>query len=600
MVLFLSMWLSFSTALGQSKVELLESQLQLIEHEDSIAYLHYELGKEYMKLGNGHLSLDHLKMALAYYSEASKNPEQANVMQAIGETYYYIDNLTLAMEFFTKALDKCENANHLDDACARITNLMIDLFMRQGDIFSAEKYAQITRNIVEKSNNDGDRAQLYVNLGRISNNYKRYDSAIYYYESAARIFDSLYRYHDKGRAQHNLSNTYREMGELHKALTLCQQVLEIEELNENVKSRVFSLLLMANIYNDMAVSKKALPYARAGQELSERYGFDDRRRVALLYLSEAHENLRNYDSALFYHKQFSSVMDTVYDNAKYELIAQMNIQFETEKKEKTIELQKATLAASEATIELQETKAKQLLIVIVSSFAIAALILVGFIHQNRKNKVLLDQKLQIERQNREREVLLKEIHHRVKNNLQVISSLLNMQSRTMASQDAKNAVREGQSRIKSMALIHQKLYSEDQLSKINMKSYLSELAGFLHNTYKSGKEVNQTIDAQELLVDVDLALPLGLIVNELMSNAFKYAFDDGEKGQVILSLIKENQEYILKVSDTGKGLPEGFDNKKSMGMNLVKILVEQLNGVLSYSSHHGTMFTIRFKEPTIA
>jgi two-component sensor histidine kinase len=278
----------------------------------------------------------------------------------------------------------------------------------------------------------------------------------------------------------------------------------------------------------------------------------------------------------------------------------MKTVYESEKQEQTIEIQKANLEASNAVIELQRTKSNFLSIAVVFVMLLGTVLLIGYVNKTRRNRMLVQQKIEIERQNSERELLLKEIHHRVKNNLQVISSLLSMQSRSMKDGDAKTAVREGQSRIKSMSLIHQKLYSEDNLSKINMKDYIEELSDFLFKSYKPGVDIHKKIESDDLLLDVDVAMPLGLIINELISNALKYAFDPKTEGMVRVSLQKDNNDFVLNISDSGKGLPLDFKGNKTMGMNLVNILVEQLDGSMHINQVEGTSFTITFKDKRAA
>lgn len=208
-------------------------------------------------------------------------------------------------------------------------------------------------------------------------------------------------------------------------------------------------------------------------------------------------------------------------------------------------------------------------------------------------------KVKIEEKNKEREVLLREIHHRVKNNLQIISSLLSLQSRKLEDSNARKAVNEGRSRIKSMSLIHEKLYGNNELSEINMKEYINELSAFLRNTYKPKSNITQHISADDMNLDIDTAIPLGLILNELISNSFKYAFSEHDEGEINISLEYSEDEYVLKVKDTGPGFPQNFESLKSMGMRLINSLSEQLDGVKSFENINGALFTLKFKTRSV-
>jgi len=197
---------------------------------------------------------------------------------------------------------------------------------------------------------------------------------------------------------------------------------------------------------------------------------------------------------------------------------------------------------------------------------------------------------------REKEVLLKEIHHRVKNNLQVMSSLLNLQSQHLTDPKALDALRVSMHRIKTMALIHDKLYRSESLSGIYFPGYVRDLMGDLINTYAPDKHIALNMNIDPVSFDLDTSIPLGLILNELVSNSLKHAFPDGEGGAIAINLHSRNASVEMAVSDTGIGFPEDLDfmDTKSMGMQLVVILVDQLEGTIDLKRSNGTEFIITF------
>lgn len=582
-------------AISQTRLDSLSSLLGQAKTDSVRASLECSIADEYLRRGICDLSIQHYTSAISYSRSVDNRAKQAYALAGIGEAYRIVDKPDLAIENFTASIKLYEQLNQPQNV-AGIFNVLIELFMRQGDINSAISYANKSRAILTSSPDKARLAQLYTHIGRIFNNYKEYDSAIYYEMQAAQIFDSLKLFHEKGRALHNMANSYRETGNLKKALGIAKDVITMPETSENTKSRVFSLLLLANIYNDMGQPKLAIPPAQEALQLAKKHKFRDRERVALLYLSQAHELIPDLKTALEYHKQYSDIMDVIYDSTKYEQVAKLMTLYETEKSENLIRTQKANLESREATIELQRTKNNQLFLVIGFIIVVGVILLAGYLNKAKQNTILARQKLEIQRQNLEREVLLKEIHHRVKNNLQVISSLLSMQTRKIKDGEAKLAVREGQSRIKSMSLIHQKLYSEGNLSQINMREYIDDLSDFLFKSYKPDGDIVRTIESEDLMLDVDIAVPIGLIINELISNALKYAFEPTSDGEVKVKFVKEKGEIVLQVSDSGRGLPEDFHNRKSMGLNLVGILVQQLHGEMSINQSSGSLFTITFKD----
>jgi PAS domain S-box-containing protein len=198
---------------------------------------------------------------------------------------------------------------------------------------------------------------------------------------------------------------------------------------------------------------------------------------------------------------------------------------------------------------------------------------------------------------KEKEVMLKEIHHRVKNNLQVISSLLSIQSRYLADPRDAKLFQESQDRVKSMALVHEKLYQSSDLASIDFSSYIERLVTNLFRSYSGNNgNVNLHMDIRDIFLNVDTAVPCGLIVNELVTNALKYAFPGGRDGTVTVSMRIEGDYYVLEVSDDGVGMTPGFDIEKSqsLGLQLVTMLVSQIDGKIMTDISIGTKYIIRF------
>ena len=200
---------------------------------------------------------------------------------------------------------------------------------------------------------------------------------------------------------------------------------------------------------------------------------------------------------------------------------------------------------------------------------------------------------------KEKDVLLKEIHHRVKNNMQIISSLLNLQKQYVEEDEAVDVLIESQNRVKSMAMVHEKLYQSRDLTKINVPEYISKLIKDLFFSYAiKEEEIKPILNIENLVLNMETAIPCGLIINELISNSLKYAFPPGRKGKIFVSLQEKNNKFELKIGDDGIGLPKGLDFKKtgSLGLQLVNSLVGQIDGDIELDSSHGTEYTIIFSE----
>ena len=198
---------------------------------------------------------------------------------------------------------------------------------------------------------------------------------------------------------------------------------------------------------------------------------------------------------------------------------------------------------------------------------------------------------------REKEQLLREIHHRVKNNLQIISSLLSLQTHNVKDKNFLSLIRESRNRIKSMALVHEMLYSTKDLSRVKLKNYVKTLCESIYESYRRPKMqlIFSYSVSEDVYFDIDRMIHLGLILNEIISNSLKHAFT-GNKGNIDITLKNLQNKYALTVKDNGRGLPKGFNVKKhsNLGMQLVFMLAEQLNAKISLDGSKGTSYKIQF------
>ena len=201
---------------------------------------------------------------------------------------------------------------------------------------------------------------------------------------------------------------------------------------------------------------------------------------------------------------------------------------------------------------------------------------------------------------KEKDVLLQEIHHRVKNNMQIISSLLNLQITYLDDEEAVNLLKESQNRVRSMAIIHEKLYQSNDFTKINLSEYINSLVNGLFYSYSIKKTIHSIINIDNVELNIETAVPVGLILNELISNSLKHGFKKGN-GEVYIKLKAVNDKYEMVVGDNGTGFPKDLDFRKteSLGLQLVNNLVNQIDGVIKMSTDQGTEFKIIFPELSI-
>ena len=242
---------------------------------------------------------------------------------------------------------------------------------------------------------------------------------------------------------------------------------------------------------------------------------------------------------------------------------------------------------------LQERKVRGLLIGF-SILLLLSAVTILYLYGRQKSKNLL-----IQRQANDLEVLMKEIHHRVKNNMQIVSSLLDLQSNTIKDTQAAEAVKEGKNRVQSMAIIHQHLYQEGNIRGIKMDEYISTLTQNLFSSYNINPDrISLKTDIEKLNLDVDTVIPLGLIINELVSNSLKYAFDNVNNGVVSISLKEKDDCLELLVKDDGRGFPTGLNIHKnnSFGLQLITAFAQKLKARLDFYNDNGAAVHMQIKK----
>jgi two-component sensor histidine kinase len=258
---------------------------------------------------------------------------------------------------------------------------------------------------------------------------------------------------------------------------------------------------------------------------------------------------------------------------------------------------------------------RKIIYLVITGLVLALLLAIAF-YRNYKNtqkanRIIAQQQLETEEKKRiiensltEKETLLKEIHHRVKNNLQIISSLLNLQANRTDDENLKKIMGEARNRISSMALIHQKIYQSGNLSSVDFQAYIEQMVQSIDTNFNNEKkDIKHEIHTNSIVLDIDTSIPLGLIINELLTNSYKYAFVNRTSGTINIDLKENNAEELeLHVSDDGAGLPENFDpaTLNSLGLKLVKGLANQVKGIVRFESNGGTHCFIDFKKPVTA
>jgi two-component sensor histidine kinase len=385
-------------------------------------------------------------------------------------------------------------------------------------------------------------------------------------------------------------NIYKYMGSYDEALADFWSNYATAMSNGIFRHAIPALANIGHIYYLLGEYEKALPFLLQAIEIMHDTGITRDLWVTYSHVYLCYEELNQIEEALEYHKLFSFEHSKFQNNLIDQLEAGLKMRYEMEQKEETIFRQAEWI-----------THQYKMLILYISIAGLLTILLTGAffsIRNIRKKKSSLQQLNQdLDTRNKQNEVLLKEIHHRVKNNLEMVKSLLSLQSAQINDTKIKNVLIACQHRVQSMGIVHQKLYQGRNPGSIEMKDYFISLCDGIADAYKIEKNItiNCKMDAIEL--DLDTAIPIGLIVNELLTNSMKYAFPDNKSGMITISLIKKNIDtLLLLVADNGVGKSRPLNsNGTGFGTQLIHLLTKQLNGTIREFNCTGTSTFFKFK-----
>ncbi|WP_194775257.1 tetratricopeptide repeat-containing sensor histidine kinase [Pararhodonellum marinum] len=526
--------------------------------------------------------LDYAELVLRSALEKIPEAETWLLLTNLGYVYERRGDLGEAFEFATRTLRLGEKYQD-KKAMAMAYSDMSNLFWKQGKFEKGVEYGLKSIALFEERglyDLDFD-FTLHV-LGNNLVEVHKYDEALTYFQRSAKIGERYGFYN-------NLSDTYIALAELHtqigdfeEAEISGQKALNYAELLENDFMVVRSLLSLGKLKNQAEDYDSGIAYLEKSIQIATA-DFGDMYYLGLIYLelSKAFEGKNQINESLAAYKKYHELNQLVFNADADQRIAQLQTEMEVSQKESTIFLQEARLKAQEIL---------QVSTLILTGFMLIFLaILYRFFIRKKKYSLIL------EKQNKEKEFLLKEIHHRVKNNLQTISSLLSLQTDQIEDPELRSIMLESQNRVQSMGIIHQNLYQGENLSAIEMKQYFQNLGRYIIDSFDAAERITLDCDMGHLELDVDRAIPIGLIVNELITNSLKYAFPEHRKGIIRINLTETNSHLLLKIADNGIGIAKDADIKGTgFGTQLIKLLTCQLDGKMTLVTHKGTEVSFEF------
>lgn len=407
------------------------------------------------------------------------------------------------------------------------------------------------------------------------------DSAFVLYKKGIEIIQTSGKADDQlGKFYNNISQVYNEyFKDYEQALEYQMKAVAFNRTRNNNFSLTHNYNTIAEIYLNMGNYPEAKKNALQMLSISKSLNVPFRLINGYQVLSNVNRKMGLYDSALYYYQARTVLSDSLNNLERSSQIAEMQTRFETTEKEEKIGFLN----------NLNKTKSQRLWMMGGAAGLLLLLLSVVWIQKRRSQQ----QQEQIKKQSEKLQWMMKELHHRVKNNLQIVSSLLNLQRYRMKDEESTAAIRESQLRVQAMSLMHQRLYQVEDVTMVNFKLYLTDLAETLMQAYGyNADNFDLRIEVEKEMLDVDTVMPMGLLVNEVITNSFKYAWEKVERPLLTISLKEGESQLQLDIADNGPGITDAGMGQGGFGKKLIQALTKQLKAACVINSGKGTRYTI--------
>ena len=594
-VRFVTIWDSIRVAYKQSPelVIPLAARLQNSANPetDSIQIIHaikYQ-GLAHRKIGNYVRSIEKFKSVYDYAKAKKDSILLAEASDQIGTMYTFMGNMNEAQPYVLETVEIYSHVGSKQDIASANNGLAIFY----NDIGQTEKAIE-TYNIAlsqyESLNDTMGRANIHANLGMLYLDEGDYEQAEQNIMMQGKLDTMMNTQWGLGFYHDFMGSLRRKQGRLVEALEWKKSSLKIRENLDSHYNIAESRSGLASVYLSLGNYHESIKNANHILDHKEEHQSLSQQMSSYKLLSSAYEKLGNHKTSLLYHKKYMKMSDSIYNRDLLSEIETKDALYEKAKQDREI-------TKLNAINEIADTKLSNKNKIISIGTVSLAIILTLLLFLCRLLQKYKNKKDKLAKALSEKDILLREIHHRVKNNLQLISSLLTLQGRSIDDEIAIKAINEGKNRVRSMALIHQDLYNKENLTGITVKTYMEKLIQELFDTYRIDKDrIKLELDIEDLELDVDTVIPLGLIINELITNSLKYAFPNEDTGILKVNLSEINDQLVLTISDNGIGYDTTKINKNSFGSTLVNALTEQLEGTIEIDNNQGTTILISIKD----
>jgi len=579
--------------LGNLKLSEQKSQqsLQLLKEaglESEMAETHNRLGVIYRRLSDIKKSLYNFEQGIALAQKFKNEPVLAvlfmNKANSLNEAARYDE----AVDMHLQSIRIKERIKDERGLLQSYNNIAV-VYLRTQQYETSLEYFKKANQQAKRFNNKTSLGYNYVNMAGLFTALHKKDSVPILYEMALAAFAATEEKAGLGLAYHNYGNFLLEEKQLDKAERILIKALVIRKETKSPYDIASTMNVTGSLLSKKGKTKEAEDMLLQSLAMLKDEN-SVRQKDVYKYLAAHYKTTGNYEEAYKYQAGYITMSDTLANENEVTTMLRTQSQYEVEKRDAQLGLAKKD---KELQTLLVSTKNQQLIYLLIAlGLALLLAVVYFFNYRNKKQHAVV-----LENKNSQIEILIRELHHRVKNNLQVVSGLLSLQSSRMEDDKARQAMDEGRTRVDAMAMIHQKLYMDKDLAGVDIKDYLENLAASLAGSFGYGKQhIETSVNLHQPSLDIDMAIPIGLIVNELVTNAFKHAFTSTLQPKINVSLARNNDGSMeLKIADNGSGIIADADRSKSFGMKLVHTLVEQLNGTIQQQQNNGTIYNIQIR-----
>jgi len=569
-----------------------EKSLELFEKVGSqkmIANALVHLGGVYYLKGDIPKTLELDKRTLEIYRKIGDNKGVAKQLSSLAIIYEEQGDIIKALQFHSKSLSMKEKNGDRLGVAITLYNLGA-LYKVQGEQASALEYWKKSIKISKEIDDKLGVVFCLQGISSILTDQKDFTKALNYLNESVQIAIEINDLNIKAQSLQKIAFIYKLKEDYNQALEYYNECLRLREKVGNKRGIIISLYNIAEIYNAQNKLSLAKKTANKSLRLAKELGYPQMIKSSALINSKIAINEGDYKEALMNYDLGIKMRDSVRNNETEKETIRQEGKLEIEKREKEIEL----LSVKN---EFQELKVKRNsdLVILFSAFIVLSLILIFFVFKSNRRKQYINDLLQ--QQNEAKAIIIKEIHHRVKNNLQVVNSLLRRQVKDIKDKKIIDMFKLAQSRVVSMAVLHEKMYNTDNLEEISVKEHIQQLAQDLVNAYEVNTVVKLHFNITPVHFKMDTLVPLGLILNELITNSLKYAFVNKEQGNIYIDLNRLPNDYVeLIIGDDGIGIREHKkSNSDGMGAKIINSFVKQIKGELTMLDKPGTFYKCLFQ-----